>query len=154
MNSSCTFVIRDKTNEYSSVRFALPPVTAANYDATITAMDDIQTAISAMTIGSIASRQLVAFNDKIDDTMPLNPWAQRELGARFFYQETAGGQKKYHLTVPCPDLIVVDVTDGDHIDAENFTSSNALLTLLEANMVSPNGHPVEFYRGKLVGRKN
>lgn len=154
MNSSCSFTIRDKTNEYSTVRFALPDVTAANYDATITAMDAIQTAISAMTIGSIASRSLIAFNDKIDDTTPLNPWAQRELGIRFFYQETTHGMKKYHITVPCPDLLVVDVSDKDHVDTENFTTSNALLTLLEAHMVSPNGRDIEFYRGKLVGRKN
>ena len=154
MNSSCTFIIRDKTNEYSSVKIALPDVTAANFDDTITAMDNIQTAISAMTIGSVASRQLVAFNDKIDDTMPLNPWAQRELGARLFYQEVDGQQKKYHITVPCPDLVTIDVTDGDKIDAENVTVVNALLQLLEANMVSPNGRQVEFYRAKLVGRKN
>lgn len=148
------FTIRDRTNEYSSVSLYLPAVDETNWVETNTRLLAVQAAITAITTGRMARKRLVALNAEIDDTQPINPYAQRELGVRMFYQETAGEKKKFHITVPCPDLAIIDVSDGDYIDVENITVMNTLAQAIEAVAVSPNGHPIEFYRAKLVGRRN
>jgi hypothetical protein len=152
--SEVQFTIRDRTNEYSSFRIGIPDVDDTTWIATDTAIATIQAAVAAITTGSLAKRTLVAYTQVVDDTRPANPYAQRELGVRMFYQETVAPFKKFHLTIACPDLTVIDVNDDDTIDVENVTVMNALAQAIEAVAVSPNGNPIEFYRAKLVGRKN
>lgn len=153
MTSQVTFVIRDRSNEYSNFSFSIPPVDEVNWIETNTRVAAIQAAVAALTTGTIAKR-IISLEEIIDDTQPINPYAQRELGLRMFYQETGGKYKKHHVTIPCPDLLVVDVTDKDKVDVENVTVVNALATAIEAAAVSPAGENIEFYRAKLVGRRN
>jgi hypothetical protein len=154
MPSQVQFSIRDRTNEYSSVSLNIPQIDETTYVATQTQIAAIQTALAAMTLGSLAVRTLVAERVTVDDTQPTSPFAQRELGLRFFCQEDVAPFKKFHFTVAAPDLNIIDVGDKDVVDVENVTVANALATAVEAACVSPDGRTFEIYRAKLVGRRN
>ncbi|MCA9996001.1 MAG: hypothetical protein H6662_15770 [Ardenticatenaceae bacterium] len=148
-------VIRDRSDEYSTVSIPVADIAndGSNYSTIQNDVDDIISAIEALTTGEIARRQLVAYNQSVNDVRPANPYAQRELGLRLFYQDTVT-QKKYHITVPAPDLLLVASGGTDDVDLSGVAVVNALVTYLETNMKSPVGNPVNFYRGKIVGRRN
>ena len=150
--SVITFNIRDHSDEYSGVGINIPDVDEVSWVATNTAIGVIQAAILGLTTGNLASRTLQAYKQTVDDTRPANPYAQRELGLRLFYSDDVTG-KKYHITVPCPDLTIVGVGGSDEIDM-TLSAAQALITALEALMVSPEGNGVDIYRGVIVGRKN
>jgi hypothetical protein len=153
MADTVSFTIRDHTDEYSSVQLSIPDIDETSWVATNTAVAGIQTAIEALTTGNVARRQLSAVT-LVDDTTPANPYAQRELGLRMFAQETVAPFKKFHITVPCPDLTVINVGARDEVDVNSVTVVNALATAIEALALSPEGRDFEFYRAKIVGRAN
>lgn len=153
MPSQVTFTVRDRSDEYSSVQFNIENIDETSWTATNTQVAAVQAALAALTTGNIARRSLTAFSEPVDDTRPANPYAQRELGLRLFYQDT-DNQKKYHITVPCPDLLVVGSGGTDEVDLSGISVVNALVNALEPFMVSPDGGPVNFYRGVIVGRRN
>lgn len=152
MPSQVAFTIRDHTDEYSSFALNIPDVDETNWVATNTTIASIQTAVAALTVGNIARRQLTAEVAQIDDTTPANPYAQRELGLRLFCQETASPFKKFHFTIACPDLTVINVGPKDEVDVNSVTVVNALATVLEGFAKSPDGNDFEIYRAKIVGR--
>lgn len=153
MPSQVTFNVRDRSDEYSSVQFNIDNIDETTWSATNTQVAAVQAALAALTTGSIARRSLTAFNEPVNDVRPINPYAQRELGLRLFYQDT-DSQKKYHITVPCPDLLVVGSGGTDEVDLSGISVVNALVNALEQFMRSPEGGPVNFYRGVIVGRRN
>lgn len=151
--SLVSFSVRDHSDEYSSVGFNITDVDETSWVATNTAIAAIQTALAALTTGNIASKTLVAYNTKVDDTRPANPYAQRETGLRLFYQDDVTF-KKSHITVPAPDLLVVASGGTDEVDLSGVAVVNAVVTALEAIMKSPEGNAVTFYRGLIVGRRS
>lgn len=153
MPSQVNFTIRDRSDEYSGVQFNIQDIDETTWEATNNQVAAITVALASLTTGNIARRQLTASIEQINDTRPANPYAQRELGLRLFYQDT-DSQKKYHLTVPCPDLLVVASGGTDEVDLSGISVVNALVNALEGFMVSPEGGPVNFYRGVIVGRRN
>lgn len=153
MASLLTLTVRDNSDEYSSVAIPMDDVTDQNWLATDTEITAIQAAIAAMTTGNIARKQLTAYSVPVDDTRPANPYAQRELGLRLFYQDVVTS-KKYHITVPCPDLLVVASGGTDEVDLSGIAVVNTLVTLLETSMRSPVGNDVHIYKGVIVGRRS
>lgn len=150
--SEVIFTIRDRSDEYSSVTVPLTDITAANFADVMAEISNLQTAILGMTTGTLAQRRVVLSTEKINDTRPSNPYAQRELGLRLFYQDTVNF-RKYHLTVPCPDLLLVGQAGSDEIDL-TLSVVAVLVNWLESNMTSPDGNSVDVYRGVIVGRRN
>ena len=153
MASQVNFTIRDHSDEYSSIGFNIEDVDETSWVATNTTIGVIQAALAALTTGSIARRQLVASNVPVDDTRPANPYAQRETGLRLFYQDDVTS-KKYHITVPAPDLTLVASGGTDEVDLSGVAVVNALVTALEPFMLSPDGNAITFYRGVIVGRRS
>lgn len=151
--SLVSFTVRDYSDEYSSVGFNIDDVDETSWVATNTAIAGIQAALAALTTGTIASKSLVAFNTKVNDVRPINPYAQRETGLRLFYQDDVTF-KKSHITIPAPDLVLVASGGDDKVDLSGVAVVNAIVTALEAIMKSPEGHSVTFYRGLIVGRRN
>lgn len=152
MPSSVTFQIRDHSDEYSGVTFPIPPVDETNWAAVDAQIATLQAAVAAATTGNIARRSLNAYNVHVDDTRPANPYAQREIGLRLFYLDTVNG-KKYHLTIPAPDLIVMGQGGTDEIDLTG-SLADPIVAAMQALMESPDGNPVQVYRGLVVGRRN
>jgi hypothetical protein len=85
------------------------------------------------------------------DNTPSSAYAQRELGARLFYRTTGTLQKKGYVTIPAPSDVVID-NNSDELDITN-TFLAAVITILEVIM-EVDGESVNFYRGRLVGRRS
>ncbi len=150
--SSVSFTIRDRSDEYSAVKFPIPPVDETNWVATHARIATLQAALLAATTGNLATRSLQAYREHVDDTNPANPYAQRELGLRLYYLDTVNG-KKYHLTIPSPDLLLMGQGGTDLIDLTGSVA-DPIIAAMEDMMESPDGNPVQVYRGRIVGRRN
>jgi hypothetical protein len=151
-NAHIRFTIRDHSDEYSTVSFPIGTVSEINWIAIETAADLLQTALAAATTGKIAKRSMLAYSRHIDDTRPVNPYAQREIGLRLFYLDTVNG-KKYHLTIPAPDLVVMGQGGTDEIDLTG-SLADPIVAAMQGLMQSVDGNPVQVYRGLIVGRRN
>lgn len=154
--ASFNVTFRDYSDELSTVSFpvAEPAGDGSDYAAILSDMGDIITALNALSIGSIIRHSLTVAYTETGDGRPSNNYAQRESGLRLFWEEDASPFAKGHLTVPMPDLTLVATAGTDEVDIAGVTVVNALVALLEANMQSPSGNAVEFYRGVIVGRRN
>jgi len=150
--SKVTFTIRDNSDEYSAVSFPIAPVDETSWVATHTKIGLLQAALAAATTGNIAARSLQAYREHVDDTNPANPYAQRELGLRLHYLDTVNG-KKYKLTIPAPDLLIMGEEGSDKIDLAG-SLADPIVAAMEALMESPYGNPVKIYKGVIVGRRN
>ncbi len=152
MASKVSFTIRDHSDELSSVAFPIAAVDETTWVLTNTRIAALQAAVAAATTGNIAFRTLTAFREVVDDNRPLNPYAQREIGLRLFYSDDVTG-KKYHLTIPAPDLIVMSQGGTDLIDLTG-SLADPIVAAMQALMVSEDGNPVTVYKGLIVGRRN
>lgn len=151
--TKASFSIRDYSDEYTSTQLNIPDLTSANYDATITSVAALQTAIAAVTLGNITRVNLDVDTGLAGaDDRPASPFAQRELGIRFFYQDDVNGQK-YNFTVGCADLAIVAQGGTDDVDL-TLSLVAAIKTAFEALIVSPDGNAVTINRGQVVGRKS
>lgn len=153
MPSQVNFTVRDFSDELSGVQFNISDVDETNWIATQAQIAAVQAALAALTIGTIARRAVVAENVPVNDVRPVNPFAQREIGLRLFYQDT-NSQKRYHLTIPAPDLVLVGSSGTDDVDLSGVSVVNTIVNALETFMRSPEGGPVNFYRGTIVGRRS
>jgi hypothetical protein len=151
--ASVSFSIRDRSDEKSAVTIPLVDITAISFAAAAAQIVAIEAAIAALTVGTIAQRTVTLESVKVNDVRPANPYAQREMGLRLFYQDSVT-QERYHITVPCPDLLLVSQPGTDDVDLSGVAVVNALVAALEAAMVSRDGNPVDFYKGTIVGRRN
>lgn len=147
---------RDYSDELSTVAFpvAEPAGDGSDYASILSDMADIITALNALSIGNIIRHSLTVAYTETGDGRPSNNYAQRESGLRLFWEESVSPFAKGYLTVPMPDLTLVATAGTDEVDIAGVTVVNALVALLEANMESPSGNAIEFYRGVIVGRRN
>ena len=152
MASKVSFTIRDHSDELSSVAFPIAAVDETTWVLTNTRIAALQAAVAAATTGNIAFRTLTAFREVVDDNRPLNPYAQREIGLRLFYSDDVTG-KKYHLTIPAPDLIVMSQGGTDLIDLTG-SLADPIVAAMQTLMVSEDGNTVTVYKGLIVGRRN
>ena len=148
-----TYTIRDRSDEYSSVAINFESEdtdTIADLETTALAMRAL---IAPLVTGNIAKQTITASQVVVEDVRPANPYAQRELGLRLFYQDEVNS-KKYHITLPCPDLLVVASGGTDEVDLSGIAVVNAFVQALEQFMRSPEGNEVQVYKGVIVGRRN
>lgn len=156
-NFNVTF--RDHSDELSTVSLPIaePAGDGSDYASILADMGDIITALNALSIGSIIRHSLTVAQTETGDGRPSNEYAQRESGLRLFWEAdpaTATNYAKGHVTIPMPDLNLVASPGTDLVDISGVTVVNALIALLEANMQTPFGEDLEFYRGVIVGRRN
>ena len=145
--------VRDYSDEKSSFGLYIPDVDETNWVATNAALATLNTALAAMTIGNITRFNLDHETGLAGaDQRPSSPYAQRELGARFFYVDDVTSEK-YNFTVPCPDLLVIGNPGTDDLDL-TLSVVAALVTAVEAVAVSPDGNAITIERGKIVGRRS
>lgn len=152
MTSVVTYKIIDFSGEYSSVAFNISPIDEETWVAVDLQVLALQTAIAALTAGNVAQRSLTAYTVPVNDTYPTEQYAQRETGLRLFYKDNVNG-KKFHVTIPAPDLALIAEEGSDMVDMSN-SIVGALVAAMEAVVVSPYGNGVTFYRGAIIGRRN
>ncbi len=151
-SSSVTFTVRDHSDESSTVTFPIGPIDDTNWVANNAKIATLETALRAATTGNVSFRMLTAYRKIVDDNRPANPYAQREIGLRLFYSDNVNG-KKYHLTIPAPDLVVMSQGGTDLIDLTG-SLADPIVAAMEAVMQSPDDNPVTVYKGVIVGRRS
>lgn len=157
MPSKLSYLVRDHSEEYSPVEFTVPDLDETNLVANETLFAAVRASIDALTIGEIAQETVVLRRDTVSTAIPSDAAAQRELGLRLFYRDldsAFGAGKKFHVTVPCPDVDNIAQAGTNEVDITGIALVSAVVTALEALIVSPYGGTVEFYRGVIVGRNN
>jgi hypothetical protein len=146
---------RDNSNEVSNIAVYLPDVAAggANFDTVVAALTAINAAIAACSLCEPAAETLRQDTDTPSSTVPASPWAQRELAIRVFYSDDVNG-KRYHLSIPGPDLDTVEVLAGTDSVVLTDSPFSAFITAFEAGAVSPDGNAVTVDSARLVGRRS
>lgn len=141
----------DYDGEVTSTRINATPVTAANFDAQMTAWQAVWLDLSALALGRPVTtgftQQTRLSNEPADDTE-----AQRELKWLIRYQD-AVTYKLYTFELGCADTVKAGLllanTDKADMDSPEWTE---LKTTFEAFALSPAGNAVELLGATLVGR--
>ena len=144
----------DYSDEVSTTSFNVATPSGAAYDwaaleASIAAVRDAMVAVSLCTR---SKEQVNVTTDLGSQARPTDEEAQRELGLRIFYVDNVT-QKKYHVTVPGPNVALMASPGFDIVDWSGAEMA-ALETAFEANVLSPDGNAVSILTGKIVGRRN
>lgn len=147
-----TATIRDNSDELSRMSFRVDDLDGADVWTVVTGLaSSLETAIEALSIGTLAgivySQNAVAE----DASTPANGFAQREQGIRFFYTDTAGF--KGNVTLPAADLGTYAVQGQDRVDLTDVDIA-AMVSWIEANALSNHGNAVTVNYGVIVGRNS
>lgn len=144
----------DFSGEKSSVSFNLPDPSGATFDwdALVSDLDGIGDAIDAVCLCTRGNDSLRVVAQVGSLALPADEEAQRELGLRIFYIDNVT-QKRYHITIPGPDLSLMVNQGFDQVDWSG-AEMVALETALEADMLSPAGNAITLIDGYIVGRRN
>lgn len=152
--SLATISYLDFSGEKSSVSFNLPDPSGATFDwaALVADLDGIGDLIDAVCLCTRGNDSLRVVAQVGSQALPADEEAQRELGLRIFYIDTTT-QKKYHITIPGPNLALMVSAGFDQVDWSG-TEMAALEAGLEADMLSPAGNAISVVSGYVVGRRN
>lgn len=144
---------RDAGIEYSSVSFPIPDaVGATTWTDLLSYVTTLSAALGGLSIGTLISIAFRQLGEENSDAAAANPFAQRELGVRFFFTDDTNGDKSY-VTIPCPDLTNIALeSNGDTLDLTD-TEAAAMVTWIEANVEINAGNSVSVDRAVVVGRK-
>ncbi len=152
--SQYSLSLLDFSGEKSVVQWSGPLLDGAAFDITawLIAMDIIADAVIALTDCTRGKEQFSSVAQQGSEVLPAIATAQREVGLRVFYQDDTTG-KKYHLTIPGPQVEDYPAAGTDDID---ITAGDiaAFVTAFEANAESEAGNSVTVYAARLVGRRN
>jgi hypothetical protein len=85
---------------------------------------------------------------------PSTATAQREIAVKVKYIDTVTN-KPYFFTVggPAVTFYPPQGVPGDYIPLNNVVFA-AFITVLETNLVSPVGNPIQVVEGRLIGRNS
>ncbi len=141
-SSSATITTIDNSKERSGFGFPVAAITAANHDAQYTAIGVVQTAVAAMTLAAVASRNVTQENVQFPYVVPSDVYANRESGVTFTLEGTTTSKNRVRVTLPAPDLSKFPfVALQDDIAQIPFAGLHAdliyLISALEAAVVHP-----------------
>lgn len=144
------FMSFDKSGEPTSFKIHLLDIDGTNFEAHAGAiLNDGIALVEGLSLLEWKDVDLVSEVHTGSGQNPTNPYAQRELKARFDFVDPQG--RKGSLSVPAPDMDDVAQPGTDAInlaDAEVAAYVNAL----EIWAVSRFGEPISVVGGEIVGR--
>lgn len=144
MTSRIIYQYADYDGEKSTVSFNIDSL--ANEAA-------LTTAVEAVTIGELQQRTDIDDTVQISSDNAASQWAQRELGLRVHLADGTTGESGY-VTIPCPDLDNLTAETDGSIDLTDAGIMAALVTQIEAHVLSRDGNAVTVVRAEVVGRNN
>lgn len=152
--SQYSLSLLDFSGEKSVVQWSGPELTGVAMDVTSwkSEMDAIADAIMDLTDCTQGKGQFSSIAESGSETLPAVATAQREVGIRIFYQDDVTG-KKYHLTIPGPEVAEYPDSGTDEIDIAG-THMAVFVSSFETNAESEAGNAVTVYAARLVGRRN
>lgn len=152
--SQYSLSLMDYSGEKSVVQWSGPEITGVAFDVTTwkSEMDAIVDAIMDLTDCTRGKEGFSGVAASGSESLPAVATAQREVGMRIFYQDDVTG-KKYHLTIPGPQVADYPDAGSDEIDLAD-TDLASFVSSFETNAESEAGNAVTVYAARLVGRRN
>lgn len=141
----------DYSLEGTKFGFYITDLTAGNFTAQITAAQDVQTAVQAVSLIGFAGIQVLALDTPPETSQPASPYAQRESKWLVSMSDDVNGRIN-QLAIGGPDLTLL-ASDGSTLDVSAGAGA-ALVTALEANLISRDGNSLTFINAIHVGRNN
>lgn len=151
MPSQVSFKYQDYSRELSNVKFDVADMTAANFDATITAINALSVAILAVqTENALQSKIVTAQNNLISRSPAALKTSQRESKWLLLMEDNTLHTLSRH-EIPLADTTYV-TANTDYMDLAN-TPGSALKTAVEAVVKSPAGNAVTLVSVQFVGKR-
>jgi len=147
--------LRDAGNEIGTMRGYGTPLTAANFDAQVTAFGNLVTAVEAVVLGGTVKTEY-AHTGLFDPALPTNG-AARETKLLVQYKDGTNGQR-FTLTIPSIDptipVYIDNVSAQDAISMTTPAGITGLIDAIEAFVKPPVNptHAVVVIGLKVVGR--
>lgn len=149
MPSSATLKALDYGSEATRFGFNMLQVTAANFDAQVTLLDNIQTAVGNVALGTFLGKSLQAVNVAVGPKATVVN-AQREAKWRVTYTDDVQPEGNGSFEIGMPDLSLLVAGTGK-MDVSAGAGA-ALVTAIEAGVVSRLGNAVTIADIIHVGR--
>jgi len=163
-NGLLTFRLRDYSKEESSMTLNTGAVTAVSLPGLLTQIGTLRTAIDGMTLGVLASEQLIAFNTNLSAAVPTDENAQRERKWLVRYVDNLpffddpinaipneGFGKNFVMSIPTGLFVGTLLANTDLADLADPLIS-PFVTAFEAIARSPYGGTVDIVEIQAVGR--
>lgn len=135
----------------SSVRMRVIDLASGNFTAWNTALDNLQTAINGITLGTLATERRIADDKFLSRVRPASVEAQREKKWLVRYEDTIS-HKIYRNEIPTADLSLL-TTGSDTISSFPVGPLATFKTAFEAAVISPTGSPVTLLSLEYVGKR-
>jgi hypothetical protein len=144
--------IRDYDNEPGTTRIHAAVLTAANFDAQVTARNAFCSALLAITTADMLAK--ISFGNDILNTMigDTNAETQREKKWLVRYHENATPTVTGTFTIPCADLLHLDPNDRKHANIGDAGHVDAFIAAAETFVLSPAGNAIVIDEITYVGR--
>ena len=152
--ANVTYRFRDYSDEYSVVGGYLPDLTGIQtWSLLDDEADNLAGHLEAHSIGTLVAAIAHQATQAENDVRPTDPFAQRELGFRFYLRDDVN-QEIGFFTVPCADLGIGSVVPGDDELDLSAAPTAAFVTFIEATLKSRDGNAVTVERALIVGRNS
>jgi len=162
MNSTFSLTYLDYSNERSSVSVEIPLVTAANFAATATLINNL-VAAAVNIIGGTLNRRILTIPTPASGLVPADELAQREDKWIVGYTDTTANLaagvtnpyygKRFTVGIATADLLNHLSSNSDFADLADAEIA-AFVAAFEALAKSPTGGDVEVNYLKFVGRNS
>jgi hypothetical protein len=151
MSSQYELSVLDYSNEKSRVRVAVETLTAGNFTAANVLMDNLQTGIAGIILGTLNRERRVSADTLLGSTPPTVKDAQRET-KWLVRQEDTVTHKISRNELPTADVELLS-SNSDFITAFPTGPLATFKAAWEAAVLSPEGNPVTVISLELVGKR-
>lgn len=151
MPSKVTFEYQDYSRERSKVGFDIVTITAANFDATISAVNALSSAILAVQKENALQSKIVQAQNTLISRSPASDKASQRETKWMLTLEDATLHTLTRHEIPLADTQWV-TANSDFADLDN-PPFDALKTAIESTVKSPAGNSVLLVSAQLVGKR-
>lgn len=154
------YTIRDYSKESANSRMNVGVVDALSLPGLLTNLGNFQTALQGVIIGKVYKNSLSVYDNIVDETLPTNHYAQREIRWIVHYQDTqamfgletnTSFGRKYTVEFACPDLSLL-LPNSDIMNIASGAGAT-FKTNFEGTFLAPSGGTLAVDFIELVGRK-
>jgi len=146
--------IRDYSDEYTLTGIDVADLVALDVWSLADGLADAFVGhVEAHSIGTVVEAGYKQDTQADDDSRPAAPFAQRELGFRFYLRDNVNSELGY-FTIGTADLAIGSVVAGqDELDLTAAPTAS-FVSWIETNALSRDGNAVTVERAIVVGRNS
>jgi hypothetical protein len=150
MTSEVRYSIKDYAGKTGKTGIRFANLTAANHDAVNGLMDDVLDAINGVSVGVVAKEDRLMAANQLSDASATDPDAHRGNKWLVSYSDVNSALGGGSFEIPCPDSALLNANSREmNVGAG---AGLALVTALEAGMVSRLGNPIQIDKVTFVSR--